>query len=294
MPQNPNILQALQGLESYFPNNPSGQLFNLQQQRRDELTRRLGSQLRGGSLPNELAGTAQNLSTLDRDIAESPITQQGQEVDAINQANQAAVLRGFLGGGTQSPAQQAGQAQMAMEREKVNVPVRAAEIEAAGAFGRQQEASKGALAVEQERTNAIKNNPFLQMLQGGATPEQLRGISVNRTGGSMTFQTPQKPTDPTALLRDVNVARMRAEESHKGQLWSSETPADRALKTVMSTAVLRYPTDDIVKDWVIGIINDPIAMKKGLDAILQERGEDPTPEQYQAMKILLGAFQGSN
>lgn len=274
-------LAAIGGMQS---NTPLG-LLGLQEQRRSEL-----DDPRFYDNPR-VAGLK---ASLDTDIAANPITQQRPEVEAINRANQGALMAGFHGGAGQNPAQEAAEAGRQFETAKMRVPLDVANISGAADVAKQQEANKGALAVTEAKGAQAQN--FLDMLnQARMSGADVKGISMPG-GGSVSYQTPAAV--PPGLLHDVTLTRAALEKA-KGAINLFGTnnaniaAMEAANKQAIASALSRHPAAPHIKQFVQGVLNDPVAAKLSLDDILQQQGEtDITPEDKQMAQELLNAFRG--
>lgn len=145
-PSKPNVQNALAGLKSngaipYKPGfdsssqDTNSQLYQLQKQRQGEL------EDRQASTPRDIDRIKALLSPLNQDIAENPTTKGIAQANDFNDENRSAINAGFKGGSVDqwgpnsygsaasaSPVQQAASSARGMEQQKIDSPVRVADI----------------------------------------------------------------------------------------------------------------------------------------------------------------------
>lgn len=296
-PFDPKALAALQGLKTSsnynhpeLPEYDPSQLYQLQSQRAGELEDRAAGAIGAGDT-QDLARIKALLGPLNRDISEGPIAQQRVEQQGIEDARSKALQAGF--GGSNPTGEQAAYGRR-MEAEKINAPVRAAEVQSQGELAKQQEASRGALAVQESRGAQSQN--FLDMLQG-ANMSGLTHIGVNPQSGSVSMtQTPQKNISPATMNR-LTQARGQFETA-KGNVNIFNSGAADAAKAqyqqAQQSALQEMPTStQEIKQYVQGILSDPGAENLSLDEILQATGQvDITPEEKAEMQQILTFVRG--
>jgi hypothetical protein len=129
------------------------------------------------------------LKPLNEDIQESPITQQRAQVQQTEDANQKAMLAGFLGGKPNavgepmSPSAEAGQSATEMERQKITAPIEAARVKGQADIAAEQERSKGLIGAAHEREVGYSGRTSYQMqkdIADNANKMQVALVNANR------------------------------------------------------------------------------------------------------------------
>jgi hypothetical protein len=221
---------------------------------------------------NEYGALRGLLARNQRDIEENPITQQGAQTRAIEKANLRAQMQGFR---TPEEAAQYGRE---FETTKMNIPLRQQEVQNLGEVEKQREASRGQLAVEQERTNAGSglNSYYGALANTLAVPDSNNPIkSANRSG--VTFN--QEKGIPPALETQLANARRMGTQDQIDQLEGT---------------MLNY-FDPEVRDVVTAIKNDPQGVNDAWVKIqrdLMANSPEITPQQLGQIRRALSIVRG--
>jgi len=276
------IPTGLAGENEFQTPEPSVELMGLQQQRLKEL-----DQPRFQDRP-DLQGLKRGLT---QDIGANPLTQQGNEVESYLGRRAHAVEQGF--GGVNPVATQA-EAGRQVEQQKMNMPLEVARANSAGDLAKQQEASRGALAVQNSKAGQADNmwDMLAKARAGGA---DIRGVNVAGQGG-VSFGAPPKPsTVPPALLSELLRARMAMDKAGltKGFMagggpTNEKGAFDQAIQSVLS----KHPADQSLKDFALAASRDPGADKMSADEIIAASGQQASPEDTATIHELLGLIRG--
>lgn len=243
MPVNSSALDALRRLSatSYSPqfdssqSDPTVQQYQLNQQFADETKDRIISNQRAqaaalgmsdpdearrqsASYGGEVTALQNLLDSYNQDIAESPITQGIGEAEDYRQKERGAIMGGFQGGMYQgkqyaNPIAAQAEAGRQMEQAKIDAPIREAEAKAAGDLAAQQAQSQGLRDVAKIQSDSLASQyAALQAALQGGNADAIKGFSMPKGGGSITFQSPTaagRTGIPPTLLRDITTARTK-------------------------------------------------------------------------------------
>lgn len=294
MAYNPQSLAALQGLRTAsnytkpgLPDYDPNQLYQLQSQRAGELEDRAAGAIGAGDT-NDLARIKALLGPLNRDISEGPIAQQRGEVAEQEAGRQKALQAGFTGSNPMAEQAAYGRQQ---EQAKINAPIRAQEVQSQGELAKQQEANKGALAVQESRGAQSQN--FLDMLNN-ANLSGLSHVSANPQSGAVSFtQTPAQKLSPATMNR-LTTARSQYEAAKGGVNFFNQSAADPAkaqYQQAQQSALQEYPaSSQEVKQFVQDAISDPDADALSADEVIQ--GHNMTPEEQAETRQILIFLRG--
>lgn len=314
---------ALRSLQTLDQNDPTSELYQLQQERASEAEDRIFANQRASAWspdPGEAAGYGGEVGALkgllgryQHDIAENPITQQLGEANDYRKQEREAILGGFGGGSTQrgvyqNPIQAANQSAREMETAKINAPVEAQRM--AGQFGlaQEQEKQRGAMAVQGSRGAQAEAalNAFLQAQASGASTNQLR--SYNPQSGAFTVAPPQRPESMNPLLRELTATRQAVEVARQksASFLGKLNPVDQrnlgtaeaTYKQALGNVFGRSLASDNVKEIAAQAITDPELSGLPAEQLLQQLENDDgspirlSPQELQQLNELLNYGRG--
>ena len=277
----PKNAEALAFLQNVRP-DPSLTLDVLQSRRQHELEQRMSRALEFGN-EHEASGLKFALEALQGQMAESPLVAQRAQTEAVQKARQQAALAGFG-----SPQEEAAYGRRQKEFE-LQQPERLAGVEQTGALSRQQEASRGALAVARDKA-AAQQEALSSFLQGGQVQPGGR-VSISGVG---SVSAPRQGSIAPVLLRDVMAARNVYQQiggRDTGYL-GGPTPQKVALDQAIASAFSAHPASADIKSTVVDIMSDPSLKNLSTQAIVDSNLFDLDPDEINDLSDLLEIMRG--
>lgn len=183
--------------------------------------------------------------------------------------------------------------------QKIQAPIQQQEVAGRYDVKKQQEANKGALAVQESRGGQAEN--FFDLLQkssmSGLNP--LGRASFNPQSGAVSISPGKVPQVDQGLLNRLTAARATYEDakaqSHWYNLQDNLPPAKAQFDQAAAAVLDRYPASDpSIKDFVHGILSDPNADHLTLDQILDATGQtgNVTPQEKAEIQQILNLLRG--
>ena len=282
----PSAAQGLSELGAGMSANVPIALRGLQEQRQGELEDRIDS---GAGIVDTSREKA-FLGRLNNDISESPYTGDAEQnrVESIRGLQQQAQLQGF-----ESP-QVASEYGRAQERRKLEIPVEAQRAAGQQDVLKQQEANKGALAIQESKGGQAEN--FLNMLnQTRASGGDVSHVTLPGGGGSVSYASGGNKIVPPALTTQLQKAR-QAYESSGGWFDFTQGAKKAALDQAIASVMNAHHAQPGIKDLVRSIAGNPRKSNLPADQLLSqiqpEDGSAMTPAEIQEFKDLLGIIRG--
>lgn len=279
--------------------DPSGELYGLQNRRRDEIRNRLSGPGAAYTPVGELSALKNALGFVEEDIEESPITAQADVTNARLAAMRAANQAGFT-----TPEEQSIYGRNIAE-EKLRQPIELREMETEGARGLQRMQGQQQLELEQERQRgaadvADRYSALQEFLatQGPTGGRQITRFQMpsSRGGGSTSF-TPEPPPVSPGLANSITQSRMGVAEAQ--EKFGADSPEYAQQKAAYDQAVANVfaqfrNIDPGIKDFAAEVSSNPRLANLPVDQLLSDPElrknfelENVTPEELNQLNQLL-------